>query len=39
MTTTSQTSRRELALIIITATVGVASTAFAVAAVLYIFAL
>ncbi len=39
MTTTQQNSRRDLALTIITAIVGVAATAFAVAATAYMFAL
>jgi hypothetical protein len=39
MTTTHQSSRRDLALTIITAIIGVAATAFAIAATAYMFAL
>lgn len=39
MTTTQRSPRRDLALTIVTAIVGVAATAFAVAATVYMFAL
>jgi len=39
MTTTRQNSRRDVALIVITAVIGLAATAFAVAAAVYMFSL